>query len=181
MAPFCVVHAAFQVMGQLEVDLFQHYYTLSLEAFWVENVQLSLDISGELCLSSFCISSPSSVQVSGKTCHRSTQTYYCRSILLDGSSLAFHSAQHIDIFPLSYCTKSCNEYSGRLGYQGSTISTFNPLATQRCVLHRQVFSSSVCQAMAGVTQACTRKVYQQCWKELASLVCSRGCTKQCHF
>ena len=39
----------------------------------------------------------------------------------------------------------------RPGTQGSAISAFNPLAAQQCVLHRQGFSSSVCQAVAGAT------------------------------
>ena len=41
----------------------------------------------------------------------------------------------------------------------------NPLAAQQCVLHKQGFSSSVCQAVAGATQTSTSRVYQQCWKE----------------
>ena len=38
---------------------------------------------------------------------------------------------------------------------------------QQCVLCRHGFSSSVCQPVAGATQAYTSKVYQQCWKEWA--------------
>ena len=36
---------------------------------------------------------------------------------------------------------------GRLGAQGSVIIVFNPLAAQRCVLHRQEFSP--CEAVVG--------------------------------
>ena len=61
----------------------------------VEYLQPSLDVSGKLCVSSSCISSPSSVQVSGRTCQRSTQTFDSDSIVLDGGALASHSSQHI--------------------------------------------------------------------------------------
>ena len=54
---------------------------------------------------------------------------------------------------------------GRPGYQRSAISAFNPLAAQQCVLHRQGFSSWVCQAVVGATWVSISNVYQQCWKE----------------
>ena len=78
-----------------------------------------------------------------------------------------HSSQHVGRCSLavphhkrSYC--GC---LGRRGAQGSALSAFNSLAAQQCVLCRQGFSSSVCQAVAGATQTLTSKVYQQCWKE----------------
>ena len=52
-----------------------------------------------------------------------------------------------------------------LGAQGSAIPAFNPFAAQRCVLHRQGFSSSVCQAVVRVTWVSPMKVSQQCWNE----------------
>ena len=55
-----------------------------------------------------------------------------------------------------------HECFGRPSAQRSAISEFNPLAAQRCVLHRQSFSLSVCQAVAEVTRASATKVYQQC-------------------
>ena len=33
------------------------------------------------------------------------------------------------------------------------------------VLYRQWFSSSVCQVVAGITQASTKQVQRQCWKK----------------
>ena len=42
------------------------------------------------------------------------------------------------------------------------------------MLHGQVFSTSVCQAVAGATQASTLKVYQQCWKEWAHWCAQEG-------
>ena len=63
---------------------------------------------------------------------------------------------------------------GRPGAQGSAVSAFNPLAAQQCVLRRQGFSSSVCQAVAGATQTSTSRVYQQCWREWAGWCAQQG-------
>ena len=69
--------------------------SLPLGAFGVECLQPSLDISGKLCVSSSCISSSSSVHVSGRKCQRSTQTFDCGGIMLDGGSLVSHSSEHV--------------------------------------------------------------------------------------
>ena len=50
----------------------------------VECLQPSLEVSGKLCVSSSCIASSSSVQVSGRTCQRSTQTFDSGGTVLDG-------------------------------------------------------------------------------------------------
>ena len=102
----------------------------------VECLQLSLDVSGKLCVSSSCISSSSSVQVSGRTCQRSTQTFDSGGTMLDGGSLASHSSQHVGRHSsvVSHHKRSCHGYVGRPGVQGSTIPAFNPLATQQYVL-----------------------------------------------
>ena len=42
------------------------------------------------------------------------------------------------------------------------------------MLHRQVFSSSVCHVVAALTQASTTKVYQQCWKGWAGWCTQEG-------
>ena len=42
--------------------------------------------------------------------------------------------------------------------QGSAISAFNSLAAQKCVLHRQGFSSSVYWAVVGETGAYMTKI-----------------------
>ena len=60
----------------------------------VECFQLSLDTSGELCVSSSFIYSPSSLQVSGRPDHRSFQTF-SSDTLFDRGSLASHSLQPI--------------------------------------------------------------------------------------
>ena len=73
--------------------------------------------------------------------------------MLDGGSLASHSSHHAGRCSLvvSHCKRSHSRCFGRPGAQGSVISGFNPLAAQLCVLHRQGFSSSVCQAVVGAT------------------------------
>ena len=60
-----------------------------------ECLQPSMEDSGGLCVSSSCISSSGSVQVSGRTCQRSTQTIDSGDTMLDGGSLAPHSSQHV--------------------------------------------------------------------------------------
>ena len=72
------------------------------------------------------------------------------------------------------CKRSHCGCFGRPGAQGSAISAFNPLAAQQCVLHRQGFSSSVCQAVAGATRMSMSRVYQQCWKEWARWCAQQG-------
>ena len=75
---------------------------------------------------------------------------------------------------VSHCKRSCHGCFGRPGTQGSAISAFNPFAAQRCVLCRQGFSSSVCQAVVGATQMSMSRVYQQCWKEWAGWCAQQG-------
>ena len=77
--------------------------------------------------------------------------------MLDGGSLASKSSQHArrSSLAVSHHKRSHHGCFGRLGTQGSPISAFNPLAAQQHVLHRQGFSSSVCQAVAGATQTST--------------------------
>ena len=135
-------------------------------SLWVECFYILLDILSELCISSCCISFPSSFQVSGRTYHKSIQTDSIGT-LLDGGFLVSHSSPHVwgHFLSVSHYKRPCQGYFGRQGALGSAVAAFNPLATQRCVLHRKGFSSSMCQVMAGVTWASTTKVYQQCWKE----------------
>ena len=101
--------------------------------------QTSLDISGQFCISFSCIHSPSSVQVSGRTSHRSIQTLNSSCTLLDGGSLASHSSQHVGglSFSVSYHKRSHKVYFGTLSFQWSAIVTFNHLAAQRPILGRQ--------------------------------------------
>ena len=69
---------------------------MTSEGLGFEHIQPSLDRSGELCIPSFCTSSPSSVQVSSRACHRSIQTSDSNCTLLDGGSLASHNFQHVE-------------------------------------------------------------------------------------
>ena len=96
--------------------------------------------------------------------------------MLDGGSLASHSSQHVArcSLVLPHHKRSHHGCFGRPCVQGSAISTFNCLDAQRCVLHRWGFSPSVCQEVAGATQASTLKVYQQCWKKWAGWCAQEG-------
>ena len=137
--------------------------------------------SGELYVSSSCIGSPSSVQISGSTYHRSIQTSYCSVTLLDGGYLAFHSSQHggRHSLLLFYHKKTCHGCFSGPGTQGSTITAFKPLAAQRCVLCRGSLPQSVRQ-----WQQWPEHLWQKLpaiLEEMGKLVCSRGCTKQCLF
>ena len=95
--------AAFPLWGRLYVDFFgtltkQHYYTfknpLPLGALGL-TLSTNLEILGELCIPSSCINCCSSVQPSGRTCHRSIQTFDSLCVLLHGSSLASYCFQHV--------------------------------------------------------------------------------------
>ena len=183
-----VAHAAFHLWGLPEVDLMasshstqcQHYYTLEtplpLGGLGVECLQPSLDMSGKLCVS-FSGSGPSSsVQVSGRTCQRSTQTFDSGGTMLDGGSLASHSSQYggRNSSAVFHCKRSHHGCFSRPGAQESAVSAFNSLAAQQCVLHQQGFSSSVCQVLVGASQTSTSKVYQQCWIEWAGWCVQQG-------
>ena len=123
--PPLIVQAVFQLWGSTRVG--------------------SVGILTYLSISSSHISSPSSVQVSGRTCHRSIQNSYCSYTLFSRSFFTSHSSQHVGRHSLlvSYCKKSHYEWLNRLGVQGSAVAAFNCLDTQRCVFQRQGFSSSV--------------------------------------
>ena len=157
-------HAAFCLRGLPEVDLLasscstqcQHYYTLEtplpLGVLELNAFSHPWDFSGKLCVSSTGSSSSSSVQVSGRTCQWSTQTFDSGGTMLGGGSFAPHCSQHVGRHSLvvSHHKRSHHGYFSQPGTQGSAISAFNPFAAQQCVLHRQGFSSSLCQ-VAGAT------------------------------
>ena len=149
----------------------------------VESVQPSIDVSGRLCVSSSCISPSVPVQVSGRTCQRSTQTFDSGGTMLDGSSLAPHSShyvgRHSSVVP--YHKRFHCGCLGRPSAQGSAISAFNPLAAQQYVLCRQGFSSSVCQAEVGGNSSIYIKGLPAVLEGMGRLVCLTGCTKQCHL
>ena len=80
--------------------------------------------------------------VSGRMCHGSFLMSNSSCSLLDGGFMTSHNSQHVE--RITYWS-----HDKRLIAQGSFITAFNPLATQSKVLHRQRFSSSVCQIGAG--------------------------------
>ena len=76
--------------------------------------------------------------------------------MLNRDSLASHNSQHVGKQSSSLCHHEgpCHRCFCRPDANGSAICALNSLAAQRCVLHRQGFSSSVCQAVAGMTSVC---------------------------
>ena len=98
----------------------------------VECLQPSLEISGKLCVPSSTSGPSCSVQVSSRTCQRSTQTFASGGSMLDGGSLASHSSQHAGRHSsvVSHRKRSRHGCLGRPGAQGSVVSAFNPLAAQ---------------------------------------------------
>ena len=103
----------------------------------VEHFQAFLDLSGESHICSFCISSPSSVRISGGTWHRSFQTYNSSCTLLDRSSLSAHISQHVGRHShLSWCKRFFQACISKPGAQRSAITAFNSLAAQRHVYRR---------------------------------------------
>ena len=103
------------------------------------------------------------------------QTSNSSCTLLDGSSLASHSSQHVgrQSSLVSYCKRSYQRCFSRPGAKRSTVAPFNPLAVQACCTDR--FFSSVCQAVIG-DKTYTAKVYHQCWTEWIG-----WCAWQCHI
>ena len=120
-------------------------------------------------VSSYCISSSSFLQVSGRTCHKSIETFNSGGTMLDTGSLSSQSSQHVGrcCWVMSCCKGSDCGCLGIPDGQESAISAFSPLAAWGYVLHRQGFSSYEYQAVVGATIASTVKVYQQWCKELA--------------
>ena len=97
-------------------------YFRKITTLWtlgVEHCQPSTAILRELCIFSYCFSSSSSVQVSGRTCHMSVHTSDPCCTMLDGGSLAFHYTQHIRIHSslVPNGKRSHQRYSGRLGFK----------------------------------------------------------------
>ena len=176
----CIAQAACHLLGQLELDLlatlctnkFQHYHIYlrkshTCGSLGVECFQPPLYTSGELCVSSYSFSFPGPSHISGRMCHRSIQTFYSSGTLLDWAPWLLTVLNTLAGFPF-WCSIIKQPHHGCLnwlGAEGYAITAYKPLATERCVLCRQGFSSSVCLAVVGMTQECTINVYQQSWKE----------------
>ena len=183
-----MAQAAFRLWGLPEVDLLASSHSTQCQHYFTLETPLPL---GALGLNAF--SHPSKFQVSyvfpppalvplvlakflAEHVNGQLKTFTSGGSMLDGGSLASHSSQHAGRCSsmVSHHKRSCHGCLGRPGAQGSAVSAFNPLAAQRCVLHQQGFSSSVCQAVAGATRTSTSRVYQQCWREWAGWCARQG-------
>ena len=95
------------------------------------------------------------------------QTSNSGCILLDGSSLAFHSSQHVEDIP-HWCAFVKDLVRDVLvGWVLKHMSSLYLTHWPPKDMCRQWFSSPTCQTVTGVIQTSTPKVNQQCWKELA--------------
>ena len=130
----------------------------------VECLQPSLDVSGKLCVFSSWISSSGSVNVSDRTCQRSTQMVDSGGTMFDGGSLAPHTSQDVGRHSLvvPHHKRSHHGYLGRAGTQGSAISD---LALW--------LLSNVCYADKGSLPQSVRQWWQQlqclCQKSTSSV------------
>ena len=77
----------------------------------VKLIQPYLDRSGELCISSSCISSLSSVHISSRKCHRSVQTYDSSCIFLQEGLLASLSSLNM----LEHISHQCSIIRNLIG------------------------------------------------------------------
>ena len=100
-------------------------YTTS-ESLGDDCFQLSLDIPGELRISSCSISSPSAADVSGTTYHRISN---CSFTSFDGGFLDSDSSQPVGRYSssVSYHKRSCLGYFNRMGAQESAFAALTLL------------------------------------------------------
>ena len=126
----------------------------------VEWFQSSLEISGELYISSSYVSSPSFVQVGDRTYRRSLPTSNSIHTLLDGGSLASHSSQYTRKHSSCVLSKKISPRMFSLDWMLMGLPSLHwTLLLLRVMLNIQGLSSSVCQAVVGMAQASTAKVY----------------------
>ena len=150
----------------------------------VKCLQLSLDVSGKLHVSSCCISSSYSVSSFWQNMSKinSTQMFDSGCTMLDGGSMAPHSSQyvsrHSSVVP--HYKISHHGCLGRPGAQGSVISAFHHLAAQQCVLHRQGSLPQSVRQWWGNSSIYVKGL-PAVLEGMGRLVCSTGCTKQCHL
>ena len=140
-----------------------------------------MEVSGELCLSSSSINSSSVVQVSSRTCPKSIQISYSSRTMFNGDSLASHSSQHVERCSSSvpHHKASHHGYFSRLVAQGSVIAAFSPVAAQRHVQTSILFLSL--SGSGGDYLSIYNKSLSAVLEGMGRLVCSGGCTRQCHF
>ena len=128
-----------------------------------------MDISGELCVSTSCISSSDSVQVSGGTCHGSIQAFYSGGTMLHVVSW-FHTLcgilEYIPYETLTIKSLIMDVLVDQILRSLQSLHLILWLSID--VLHIQKFPFSVCQAVA-MTHASTANIFQQCWKKWTSL------------
>ena len=117
----------------------------------VGHFQPSLEVSAELYTSPSSMSSPSSVQVSIRTDHKSIQTFILASpCLIEAPWLP------TVLNMLSHHKRSHEGYIGRPGSQAYAITAFNSLATKRCVIQTRVLFLSLSGSAVGAQMSIKR-------------------------
>ena len=141
----------------------QHYFALEtplpLGTLGVKCFQPSLDISGKLCVASSCISSSSSLQVSCRTCQRSTRLMILVApCWMEALWLPTVLDMLTDVPQCCPIIKDLVDVS--IGHVLKGLPYLHlTLWLLRTVCCADGFSSSVCQAAAGTTWASVTKVY----------------------
>ena len=140
--------------------------------FGVECLQSSLDVSVKLHVSSSCVSSSYSVQVSGGTCQRSTQKFYSSGTVLN---MLADIPWQCPVIKYLIVDVSVGKVLKGLPYLHLTL----------CLL------SNVCYADRGSLPQSVRQLWSNfsiyikglpaVLEGMGRLVCSTGCTKQCHL
>ena len=141
----------------------------------IECLQPSLDISGKLHVSSSCISSLVlskflAEQVKGQL----RQLILVASCWMEACwlptvlNMLADIPQSCPIIKDLIMDVSVGQVLKGVPYLHLTLWLFSN------VCYTDGFSSSVCQAVAGATQASMSEVYQQCWKEWASWCAQQG-------
>ena len=156
--------------------------TITSRSLGIECLLPSMELSGELSISSVCINSSSLVQLSNRTCHKSIQTSHSCGTMLDGSSLAFPSSQHVGRWSslVSNHKRFHHRCFSRPGVQGSPSAALNSLAAHRCVAKIRILFFSLSHS-GRVDSRINYNSLPAVLGKMGRLMCSKGYTKQCHF
>ena len=143
----------------------------------------ALDISGKLHVSCSCISSSSSVQVSGRSCHRSTQMFDSGGTLLDGGSLSPTVLNMLAVIPWQcpIINELVIDVLVGLVLKGLQYLHFTLwLLSNACNADRGSLPKSF-QAVSGGNSSIYIKGLPAVLEDMGRLVCSTECMKQCHI
>ena len=156
--------------------------TIISSGLGVECIQPSVDVSGNLCISSSCTNLSSVVHVSSGTCHKSIQTFYSGGIMFDGGSLASHHFQHVGRHSSLVCHHKDLIMDVSVGQvlNGLPLLPLTHWMLNMCVVQTRVLFLSLLGSHRGNSNIYSKRL-SAVFERMGSLVCLRGCTKQCFF